>query len=158
MANVTMIAPASALGTQVIFADGSVGSAVDATYSVSVPASHVGELLEAGYSIGIPLRSNTNAITAHAGGGQANAVALTSSINRVTVVASGNDSVRLPVSVAGMQITIINAAASNSMNLYPASGEIINALSADAALAVAANKTVIAMCAVAGTWNTVVTA
>jgi hypothetical protein len=99
-----------------------------------------------------------NAITAFAGGGQANAVLLTRTINRVTTVATGGDSVKLPVAVPGMQVVVINAAAANSMNLFPATGGIINALSPNAQLAVAANKTVMLVCAVAGTWNAIVTA
>jgi hypothetical protein len=85
-------------------------------------------------------------------------VALTSRINRITTVAAGNDSVKLPASVAGMEIVVINAAAANSAAVYPASGDAINALSANAAFTLAANKTAIFFCAVAGTWNSVLTA
>lgn len=99
-----------------------------------------------------------NGITAFAGGGQGSARVLTRSINRVTTVGTAADSVKLPAAVAGMRITVINAAAANSMNVFPATGGIINALSANAAYAVAANKTVIFTCAVAGTWNTLLTA
>lgn len=102
--------------------------------------------------------SATNGITAFATGGQASAVQLVSNINRVTTVGTAADSVKLPAAVAGLQITVINAAAANSMNLFPATGDNINALSANTALAVAANKTVHAFCAVNGTWNTILTA
>ncbi len=103
--------------------------------------------------------SAANALTAHAGGGQASALALTSIINRVTTVGSANDSVKLPAAVAGMKdIVVENAAASNSMNVYPVSGEVINALSPDAPLALAANKRAIFFCAVTGTWGSIVTA
>ena len=88
-------------------------------------------------------------LTAHSGGGQTNALALTGIMNRITTVAAGGDSVVLPVSLAGMEITVINAAASNSMNVFPsaadnaAAGGKINALSANAAFAVAAGKTAV---------------
>jgi len=103
-------------------------------------------------------RSAANALTAHVGGGQASALALTSDINRVTTVASAGDSVKLPAAVAGRQVTVMNSAAANAMDCFPQSGEIINALSANTALSIAANKTVIFSCAVDGTWNSVLTA
>jgi hypothetical protein len=106
--------------------------------------------------------STTDAITAHAGGGQGSAVLLTSDINRITTVGSANDSVKLPVSVVGMEITVTNAAAANSMNVFPNDGgtgsETINALSANAAFAVAAGKTAVFYCAKAGQWHTVLSA
>lgn len=107
---------------------------------------------------GLQVLSATNAITAHAGGGQGSAVALTTQINRVTTVGTAADSVKLPAATAGKYIVVINAAAANAMNCFPASGDAINALTADTALSIAANKTVVFYCAVAGTWNSVVTA
>lgn len=107
---------------------------------------------------GYVLRSAANALTAHVGGGQGSALQLAKEINRVTTVASAGDSVKLPVSVAGMAITVINAAAANAMDVFGQTGDVINALSANTALSVAANKTVTFYCAVAGTWNTVLTA
>lgn len=100
----------------------------------------------------------TNAFTAFAGGGQGSATPLISMINRVTTVATAADSVLLPLAVAGRQVTVINAAAANAMAVFPRTGEIINALSADASISVAANKTIIFSCAVTGTWNSVLTA
>lgn len=107
---------------------------------------------------GYYFRSRANALTAHAGGGQGSALQLAAEINRVTVVATAGDSVKLPVSAAGMVVTVINADSADAMDCFPASGEVINALSPDTALSIAANKTVIFNCAVAGTWNSVVTA
>ncbi len=102
--------------------------------------------------------STTNALTAHAGGGQGSALALTAYINRVTTVGTAADSVKLPSAKAGASVVVINAAAANAMNVFPTSGDAINALAADAALSVAANKTVLFVCAVDGTWNSIVTA
>src|SRR6202011_1897052 len=67
-------------------------------------------------------------ITAHAGGTQALGTKLTGILNRVTTVATATDSVLLPASGAGLELTVINAATTNSMNVFPATGEIINAL------------------------------
>jgi hypothetical protein len=107
---------------------------------------------------GLNVLSNVNGLTAHSGGGQGSALALTHAINRVTTVAAGGDSVKLPTSVAGETVVVINAAASNALNCFPVSGDAINALAANTALSIAANTTVIFFCAIAGTWNSVVTA
>lgn len=102
--------------------------------------------------------SAANAITAFAGGGQGSATQLAKGINRVTVVATAGDSVKLPAAVAGMHVVVINADAADAMDCFPASGEIINALAANAAISVAANKTIAFFCAVAGQWNSILTA
>jgi len=107
---------------------------------------------------GINASSAVNGLTAFAGGGQGSATPLTASINRVTTVASAADSVQLPAATAGKQIVVINAAAANAMAVFPQTGEIINALAANASFSMAANKTAIFSCAVAGTWNAVLTA
>ena len=98
-----------------------------------------------------------DSLTAHAGGGQAAALQLSASINRITTVATAADSVKLPASTPGMHCYVINAAAANSMNVFPATGDKINALAANAAFAVAANKTAHFICATAGTWNCILT-
>lgn len=102
-----------------------------------------------------PLPNTTvNGLTALAGGAQAG-TALTAGINRVTTVATAADSVQLPPAVPGRRVVVINAAAANSMNVFPQTGEIINALAANAGYAQAANKGVEFVCAVAGTWDTI---
>lgn len=98
-----------------------------------------------------------NAITAFATGGQASATQLTKDVNRVTVCASNNDSVKLPAATAGRRIFVKNASA-NTLAIFPASGEVINALAADAAYSLATVKGVLFVCAVAGTWDTILTA
>lgn len=106
------------------------------------------------YAIGsLPIFSSADALTAHAGGGQANALAITTQIARVTTVASAADSVKLPAATPGLEITVINAAALNSMNVFPATGDAINALGANAAFALAAGKVVTFYSTVAGQWH-----
>lgn len=102
--------------------------------------------------------SAESGLTAFAGGGQASGTPLQYGINRVTTVASAGDSALLPKANAGTVLIVINAAAANSMDVFPASGDAVNALSANTAFAIAANKTVIFCCAVDGTWNTNLTA
>jgi hypothetical protein len=106
---------------------------------------------------GLYIESVLNGITALAGGAQAG-TALTRQINRVTTVTTAADSVQLPAATAGKVVTVINAAAANAMAVFPQTGEIINALAANASISVAANKTIMFFCAVAGTWNSLLTA
>lgn len=89
--------------------------------------------------------------TATAGGGQASAVALVQPYTVFTTVATLADSAKLPASSQGQVMTVTNAGAA-SMNVFPATGEAINALSANTAFAVAAGKTATFMCGVAGQW------
>lgn len=104
------------------------------------------------------LASVSNGLVAKAGGGQAGATLCASDINRFITVATANDSALLPASVPGMEITVTNAAAANSMNLFPAVGDAINALGANAAFAIAAGKSVVLSCAVAGQWHAILSA
>ena len=97
-----------------------------------------------------------NTITAAVGGGQANATQLTNHVNRVTAVATAADSVKLPQAVAGtLPIYVTNAHATNSMNVFPSTGDAINALGANAAFAVAAGVTRVLTCAANGQWHSV---
>jgi hypothetical protein len=107
--------------------------------------------------VGAALRDIVSAqtgITARAGGGQALATAITASFARVTTVATIGDSVRLPTARAGAVICVKNAAA-NSCNVFPATGDAINALGANNAFALAGTTGRLFFCAVAGTWDTV---
>ncbi len=100
-------------------------------------------------------------LTALAGGGQASATALREGLNRVTTVVSANDSVALPAvgESQGMELVVVNAAAANSMNVYPAPGQSINALGANTPMALAANKAMVCYCfAGSGVWHTILTA
>jgi hypothetical protein len=104
-----------------------------------------------------------NGMTAHAGGTQAGAIAdagaqVNAVLNRVTTVGTAADSVVLPQAQQGLEITVSNAAAANSMNVFPNTGDAINALAANAAFAVAANKTATFVCTNTGQWHAILTA
>jgi hypothetical protein len=104
-------------------------------------------------------RSTKDNITAAAGGGQANATKLVTQINRVVTVASGNDSVVLPaVSVVptGTEVTISNAHATNSLNVYPAGTDAIDALGASNPRAIAAGKTATFTTISPGVWHSMI--
>lgn len=98
-------------------------------------------------------RDAANALTAKAGGGQSGATLCSADYNRFTTVASAADSALLPAATAGRDVVVINAAAANAMNVFPATGESINALSANTAISVPAGKVMRFFCAVNGTWN-----
>jgi hypothetical protein len=99
-----------------------------------------------------------NGLTAKAGGGQSGATLLSAELNRVTTVATAADSCLLGSAVPGATVWVVNAASANAMNVFPATGESINALAANTALSVAANKVIVFTCAVAGVWNSLLTA
>ncbi len=127
-------------------------------YSCTTAGAWTSEGLATGYNGSFQTMSSVDGLTAHAGGGQGSATPLTAMLNRVPNVGTAADSVLLPVSAAGMQITVTNAHASNSMNVFPATGESINALSANAAFAVAAGKTATFYCYTAGQWHSILSA
>lgn len=98
-------------------------------------------------------------ITANSGGGQANAVQITSPQARITVVAAAGDSVILPISKRGMQIAIVNDAAANACNVFPATGDTINGAAPNTAFSLAAVNgagagPTIFYCYSAGAWRT----
>ena len=116
-------------------------------------------------AMGYAKLSITNAITAAAGGGQTNAVLLTSAFNRVTVVATDADSVKLPPCAAGagagmantvgVQVWVSNADAAQSIEVFPSSGDAINLIAADGAFSIPAVRASIFTCVVAGTWQAI---
>lgn len=75
----------------------------------------------------------TTGITAFAGGGQASATALTTSVNNVTVCATAGDSVKLPAAATGLTVTVKNSGAT-ALDIFPASSDSIDALAVDLAV------------------------
>ena len=71
------------------------------------------------------LYSVQDTITAKAGGTQAAAVALTSAVNRVSVCATGGDSVKLPAAVPGREVMITNSGAA-SLQVFGSGTDTIN--------------------------------
>lgn len=81
-----------------------------------------------------------------------NGLALGAMVNAFSTVASAGNGGTLPVSKAGMEITTINKTAT-SANVWPATGEQINALGANTPLALATqNLPVVFYCLTAGQW------
>lgn len=104
-----------------------------------------------GFSGNYSTQSSADNLTAHAGGGQANATLLPADYNRVTVVSSAGDSCKLPASQAGMEICVTNADDNNSMDVFPQSGDSIGEV-ANAASAVASGATKYFHCPAVGSW------
>lgn len=114
---------------------------------------------------GFKYDSFANGITAFATGGQTNAIPLTKQINQITTVANAADSVLLPPAVVGLTIKVVNVGGL-AMAVFPCSaaqggvtgGDAINALSQNSSFSVANTKSCSFSCAVAGTWNSLLSA
>src|SRR5258708_1686597 len=111
-----------------------------------------------------------DSVVATAGGTQANSFKVTGPLVRVITVATAADSITLPPAIRGMEIVVVNDAAANAMNVFPASaaqggiagGDSINQGAANAAFSVlAANNGAVAtvfptvfICYSNGFWRT----
>jgi hypothetical protein len=104
------------------------------------------------------LNSTETGITAHAGGTQAAAFALsaTKSVHNVTTVGTAADSVVLPASTGGGAIHWIkNSAAANSLQLFGLAADTIDGVAAATGVAVAAGKSRIVHDSVSGAWQSI---
>src|SRR5258706_751576 len=126
-----------------------------ATIDAAQALTLVGALAGPSISGILKLNSTENTITAHAGGTQAAAFALsiTKSVHNVTIVGSANDSVVLPASTGGGAIHWIKkSAAANSLQLFVLAADTIDGVTAATGVAVAAGKSRIVHDTAAGTW------
>jgi len=91
---------------------------------------------------------------AAAGGGQGGATLLSNSINRVTTVGAGSG-VRLPASVPGASLTVVHAAITNALTVYPTGSDTINGASTYSITAAGAGVGVVVtfFCTSAGIWH-----
>lgn len=104
--------------------------------------------------------STSSGLTAHASGGQTNALLLTSQLNVVTTVANANDSLKLPVTAAatstagstvGRFVVVVNTTVT-SLQVYGSGTDTINAVATGTGVAVAGGKTAIFFNNAVGTW------
>jgi hypothetical protein len=112
--------------------------------------------LGTGFAGAFETQSYTDGLTAHAGVAQVGATPITTMISRFTTVATIGDSAILPVSVAGMNITVINAAA-NAMSVFPDVGSALNG-TLNTQQSVPGGKTAIFYTTVAGAWHMMLSA
>lgn len=111
-----------------------------------------------GFSGSLMTVSFTDGVTALAGGGRTGAVPITTMLTRVTTVASSADSLVLPVATPGLDLTVINAAASNSMTVFALGSDTIDGTAGATGVTHAAGKTVQYMSTAAGSWHRLVSA
>ncbi len=93
------------------------------------------------------------ALTAHAGGTQAAALALTKQFNFIGTCATAGDSVRLPTSAAGMSVYVYNGGAA-AAQVFGASTDTINAVATATGVPLPVGKGAWYQCNAAGTWVT----
>lgn len=102
--------------------------------------------------VAFKLGSTEDSIVAKAGGGQATARQLTCEFNRVITVATTADSVKLPVSVPGMDVMIINDGA-NSLQAFGFGTDTIDGVATGTGVPLAAASRCNYMCVTAGKWQ-----
>jgi hypothetical protein len=112
-------------------------------------------------SVGNLTGGMNNNITATPGASQTGAALLSGLINRVTTVVTATDSTILPpltIAPVGSIIIVHNAAAANSMGVWPDVGSQINVLGANIVLPVAINKPVVFIRVGTLNWTAIVSA
>jgi len=95
---------------------------------------------------------NSAGITAFAGGGQSGATQLMSQYNRISTVATAQDSVRLPQSNPGRSVVVNNQAAL-AMQVFGFGAETVNSIATATGWTQSAKTVVIYTCNVAGNWE-----
>jgi hypothetical protein len=121
----------------------------------TVPSGEDGTNQKNFVQVGILIESANDNLTAHAGGGQTNALQLYNEVNRITTVTNAGDSVALPKSVAGMTVLVINHGA-NPMQVFgmAGSGDTIDDSATATGVSQMSNSVVLYICATAGSWYT----
>lgn len=97
--------------------------------------------------------SRQDNITAYAGGGKANATALTTSVNRITTCATSGDSVLLPKAIAGSFVVVMNEGA-RTLAMYGAGTDTVDDNVTANPSYLAAGDEVWLACVTRGVWNT----
>lgn len=150
-------AAASAGNTQTLITNASQAAA--RTYTIPDAGADANFLMSQGNQTiagtktfsGVVVLPSVNGITAFSGGGQGSATAITAMINRITTCAAAGDSVKLPTAAPGLFLTISNSGVAYA-NVFPASGDAIDALAINTAVSLPAGVRITFTCSVAGTW------
>ena len=108
-------------------------------------------------ALATPQWQTNTGITALAGGGRTGAPVLVLGSNEVTTVASGADSVVLPVAVPGSVVFVVNATAT-SMQVFANGSDTINGTAGATGVAQAGNKYALYVAADLGQWYRILTA
>lgn len=114
----------------------------------------IGDSNAASLTFGVMPRIPTSTVAA-AGNAQGNAGVLVEGFNLVTA-ADDTKGVVLPAAAAGMQVIVKSSVSNKILKVYPNTSDVINALSADAAISLASGPTVAIFIAYdATTWYTI---
>lgn len=111
------------------------------------------------FSPGSTTINSSAQIAANSASNQAGGTPILTGNSGVTV-ASANYSVVLPLAVPGLEIDVLNLAASNNLRVYPNAGDnagtggTINALSANTVYSMAGATSATFLCFTAGAWYT----
>jgi hypothetical protein len=119
-----------------------------------------GALKEQVTDAGIPITGflkeyTETAITAHAGGGQASAYQIAKQYTIFGTVATNGDSAKLPAAPVAGQVVVVYNSQNNYVDLFPGSGDTIDAQAADTAVKVGAKQHVTLRALSASAWETV---
>jgi len=114
--------------------------------------ARINKVFNGGTQVSPILSTTADGLTATPSGTQSTSLLLTAGINRVATVATAADGVKLPASVAGISIIVINDAASNAMQVFGTSPDTINDVATATGVSQAAGKIAIYTCPVAGKW------
>jgi hypothetical protein len=112
------------------------------------------QLFDPGLYAGGGGHSAQDGITARPGGGQALAVPLTASINRISACRTAGDSVCLPRAAGGQIIMVRNAAGTMACQIFAAPGttDLINGIAGSTGVSLPANGAAMFASPIAGMW------
>lgn len=113
-----------------------------------------------GFAVGAIGGSAATSLTAHAGGTQAAALLLTSTVNGITTVGTAADSVALPLAIAGTVVYIANTTVT-SAQVFGSGTDTINSVATATGVALAGGKNASFFClssAPAGAWRMILSA
>ena len=96
--------------------------------------------------------TSTTGITAFAGGGATSATQLTTAYNRVTVVATDLDSIKMLSAEVGVRVVIINSDSDQTVRVFPSTGQNFEGLAENVGYDLLAGTSMEAFCFTAGTW------
>ena len=96
-------------------------------------------------------------VTAFAGGGQGSATLLEAEVSRVSVIATDDDSVVLPLAFPGLFRQVHNDDSVNDLALFPGVGDAINDSGVNAAISLPPDSSIQLFCVTNARWNGVIT-
>jgi hypothetical protein len=123
-------------------------------YSCTIANKWYTEGLGTGYAGSLQTLSFADGLSANAGGVQAAATPITTTIARFTTVGGAGYSAVLPAAAPGLVIDVVNASTTNSMAIFPAGSDAINSLAGAAAFTLPQGGVVTFVSTIAGFWHT----